>query len=140
MEKENKKIKLSVAVITFNEEKNIRDCIDSFHDLADEVIVLDSFSTDKTLEIAKSYPKVQVFQHPFTGHIEQKNRAIELCSGEWILSLDADERVSPKLREEIQEVLRNPKPNIVGYKIPRLTFHLGQFIRHGGWYPLKRYR
>lgn len=140
MEKENKKIKLSVAVITFNEEKNIRDCIDSFHDLADEVIVLDSYSTDKTLEIAKSYPKVQVFQHPFTGHIEQKNRAIELCNGEWILSLDADERVSPKLQEEILAVLKNPKPNIVGYKIPRLTFHFGRFIRHGGWYPLKRYR
>lgn len=140
MEKENKKIKLSVAVITYNEEKNIRDCIESFHDLADEVIVLDSYSTDKTLEIAQSYSKVQVYQHPFTGHIEQKNRAIALCSGEWILSLDADERVSPKLREEIKQVLNNPNPKFVGYKIPRLTFHLGRFIRHGGWYPLKRYR
>ncbi|MCB1141825.1 MAG: glycosyltransferase family 2 protein [Leptospiraceae bacterium] len=136
---EKKKIQFSVAVITYNEEQNLKDCIQSFHEIADEVIILDSFSTDKTEEIARSFPKVTFHVRKFSGHIEQKNHAIELCSGEWILSLDADERVSPELCREIQDLLpRSDKKN--GYKIPRLTYHMGRFIRHGGWYPLKRYR
>ncbi|MDX1960961.1 MAG: glycosyltransferase family 2 protein [Leptospiraceae bacterium] len=136
---ENKKIQFSVAVITFNEQENIGDCIRSFHDIADEVIILDSFSTDKTKEISLEFPKVKFFTRPFNGHIEQKNHAIELCSGEWILSLDADERVTDKLKEEILKIL-NSNDLRVGFKVPRLTKHLGKFIRHSGWYPLKRYR
>ncbi len=134
-----KKAKLSVAVITYNEEKNIKDCIDSFLDIADDIVILDSFSTDKTERIAKSYKKVRFFKHKFTGHIEQKNRAIDLCNGEFILALDADERVSEGLRTEIQNLMAGDTIKN-GYKIPRLTFHMGKFIRHSGWYPLKRFR
>lgn len=139
-EKEKKKNRFSVAIITFNEELNIRDCIESVHSFADEIIVLDSFSTDKTLEIAGNFSKVKIAQAPFNGHIEQKNNAIGLCSGEWILSIDADERVSSLLQKEILEILSRTQISENGFKIPRLTFHLGIFIRHGGWYPLKRYR
>ncbi|MCB1176060.1 MAG: glycosyltransferase family 2 protein [Leptospiraceae bacterium] len=139
-ENEKKKILFSVAIITYNEELNIKDCIDSCHDIADEIIILDSYSTDKTLEIASSYPKVKISQAPFNGHIEQKNNAIKLCNGEWILSIDADERVSKNLKSEIIELIKKDSIPFNGFKIPRLTFHIGRFIRHGGWYPLKRYR
>lgn len=140
LENEKKKIIFSVAVITYNEELNIKDCIESFHDIADEVIILDSFSTDKTLDLARTFSKVKIFTNEFHGHIEQKNRAIDYSTGEWILSLDADERVSPELKKEIMNILSIENNIIDGYKIPRLTYHLGRFIRHGGWYPLKRYR
>jgi glycosyltransferase involved in cell wall biosynthesis len=139
VEKENKK-NLSVAIITFNEESNIGDCIRSVTELSDEIIVLDSFSTDKTVEIAGSFPGVKVFQQKFKGHIQQKNNAIELCNCQWVLSLDADERVSPELKESIRLELLKNRTDIFGYKIARLTFHLGRFIRHSGWYPLFRYR
>ncbi len=139
-ENENKKIIFSVAIITFNEEMNIKSCIESIHELADEIIILDSFSTDRTMEIASQFIKVKVFTNEFRGHIEQKNKAIELCNGIWILSIDADERISPNLSKEIASILSNNELEIKGYKIPRLTFHLGKFIKHGGWYPLKRYR
>jgi glycosyltransferase involved in cell wall biosynthesis len=139
-ENEKKKIIFSVAVITFNEESNIRECIESFHDIADEVIVLDSFSTDNTIEIAKQFNKVKIFTNEFKGHIEQKNKAIELCSGMWILSLDADERVSEELKKEILFFLKEMDSKYQGFKIPRLTYHIGKFIRHSGWYPLRRYR
>jgi glycosyltransferase involved in cell wall biosynthesis len=139
-ENEKKKIIFSVAVITFNEELNIKDCIESFHDIADEVIILDSFSTDKTLEIARHFKKVKIFTNEFKGHIEQKNKAIDLCNGTWILSLDADERISPELKNEIVTILNKKEIDFQGYKIPRLTYHIGKFIKHSGWYPLKRYR
>jgi len=139
-EKEKKKILLSVAIVTYNEEKNIKDCIESVHDFADEVIILDSYSNDRTLEIASEYSKVQIYQHPFSGHIEQKNRAIELCHGEWILSIDADERVGLCLKQEIINLLSQDLSKYNGFKIARLTFHMGRFIYHGGWYPLYRYR
>jgi glycosyltransferase involved in cell wall biosynthesis len=139
-ENENKKIIFSVAIITFNEELNIKPCIESIHELADEIIVLDSFSTDKTLEIASQFMKVKIFTNEFKGHIEQKNKAIELCNGIWILSIDADERITPALNKEIASILNKNEFEIKGYKIPRLTYHIGKFIKHGGWYPLKRYR
>ena len=139
-ENEKKKIIFSVAVITFNEELNIKECIESFHDIADEVIILDSFSTDKTLEIARHFKKVKIFTNEFKGHIEQKNKAIDLCNGTWILSLDADERISPELKNEIVTIVNKKEIDYQGYKIPRLTYHIGKFIKHSGWYPLKRYR
>lgn len=132
-------MKFSVAIITYNEEKNIRDCINSVYDLADEIIILDSNSTDKTPIIAKSFPNVNYFNQDFKGHIEQKNDAISLCKGEWILSLDADERATPELLSKIQLVLDSPS-EIVGYKIKRLTYHMGKFIKHSGWYPQYKYR
>jgi glycosyltransferase involved in cell wall biosynthesis len=136
---ENKKINFSVAIITFNEEANIKDCIESVDKWADEVIVLDSMSTDRTIEITKSFSKVKVFSQKFKGHIEQKNDAIALCNGSWILSLDADERATPELMNSIESILRNPN-TVKGFKISRLTFHMGRFIYHSGWYPLYRYR
>lgn len=135
----NKKMKLSAAIITYNEELNIGPCIESLHDFVDEIIVLDSNSTDNTIKIAKSYPKVKTFSQNFKGHIEQKNDAIKLCSSEWVLALDADERVTSVLKESIKKVLETEN-KLNGYKISRLTYHLGQFIRHSGWYPQFRYR
>lgn len=135
--------KLSVAIITFNEEKNIYDCIQSIHDLADEVIVLDSFSTDRTKEIACSFPKVRFYTHPFYGHVEQKNKALEYCKNDWVLSLDADERADSELRDAIirwKETYSKENCPFHGYKIARLTWHMGRFIRHSGWYPKRRYR
>ena len=137
--KENKKINFSVAIITYNEEANIRECIESVNSLADEIVVLDSNSTDKTLEIAKTFEKVKIYSQKFKGHIEQKNDAILLCQGEWILSLDADERATPELLKNIESTLNNPN-DLNGYKVSRLTFHMGRYIRHSGWYPLYRYR
>jgi len=128
---------LSIAIITFNEERNLADCIRSCEDLADEVVVLDSFSTDRTEAIARAFPKVRFEQHAFDGHVQQKNRAFALCRNEWILSLDADERLSPALREEIRALEPGGR---AGYRMPRLTYALGQPIRHCGWYPQRKYR
>ncbi len=130
---------LSVAIITFNEENNIRDCLESVAGFADEIIVLDSFSSDNTEKICKEFDNVKFTQHAFDGHITQKNRALDLCSHEWILSIDADERVTPELSESIKEFLASD-PKAVGAKFPRLTYHMKKYIRHGGWYPNARYR
>ncbi len=130
---------LSVSIITYNEEKNIKDCLASVSEIADEIIVLDSISTDRTEEICRENPKVTFYQHPFDGHIQQKNRALEKCSSEWILCIDADERVSKELGRSIRKIL-DKNPDIAGVKFPRLTFHMHRYIRHGGWYPNARYR
>ncbi|TGM34389.1 glycosyltransferase family 2 protein [Leptospira biflexa] len=135
-----RKRKLSVAIITFNEEKNIGDCIRSVVSFADEIIVLDSLSTDKTKEIATSFPKVRFLEAPFPGHVEQKNKAISFCQNEWIFSLDADERADEVLQNSIQTFLETDEVHCDGYKIARLTFHLGRWIRYSGWYPQRRYR
>jgi len=117
---------ISVAIITYNEERNLADCIRSCEEVADEIVVLDSFSTDRTEEIARSFPKVRFSQHPFDGHVQQKNRALALCRNEWVLSLDADERVTPELAAEIQTTLGST-PRHAGFQIPRVTFHLGRW-------------
>lgn len=136
---EKNKIKFSVAIITFNEEKNIQACIESVIDLADEIVILDSNSTDNTKKIATQFKKVKFYNQDFKGHIEQKNDVIKLCLGEWVLSLDADERASQELISEIAKIILE-NPNIDGYKIRRLTFHMGKFIKHSGWYPQYKYR
>ncbi|EQA51875.1 glycosyltransferase family 2 protein [Leptospira kmetyi] len=134
-------IKLSVAIITYNEEKNIGPCIESCLDVADEIVILDSVSTDNTEKISKSYPSVKFFKQKFKGHIEQKNDAIALCKYDWILSLDADERVSPELKNSILTFKqKQDDPAVNGFQVSRLTFHMGRFIRYGGWYPQYRYR
>ena len=130
---------LSAAIITYNEEENIQDCLDSLTDFVDEIIVLDSFSTDLTEQICRSNSKVRFNQHPFDGHIEQKNRALELCTTDWVLCLDADERVSSELSCSIKEFL-SQSHDVAGAKFPRLTYHLKRYIRHSGWYPNARYR
>ena len=135
-------IPISVAIITFNEEKNIGSCIESVLSIADEVVVLDSFSTDATEKIATSFDKVRFEKHAFDGHVQQKNRALSLCKHEWVLSLDADERLSKPLADEIKALNADTvaKKGIVGFRMPRLTYHLGRPIRHSGWYPQRRFR
>lgn len=133
--------KLSVAIITYNEEKNIGPCIESCLEMADEIVILDSVSTDKTEKISKSYPSVKFYKQKFKGHIEQKNDAIALCKYDWILSLDADERVSPELKNSILNFKQKEDDQIGnGFQVSRLTFHMGRFIRYSGWYPQYRYR
>lgn len=125
-------IKLSVTIITFNEEKNIARCIDSVKDVADEIVVVDSFSSDKTPEIC-AQKGVKFIQNPFGGHIEQKNFAIEAASNSYILSLDADEALSPELIEEVKQIKQQAQYE--AYAFNRLTNYCGKWIKHCGWYP-----
>lgn len=125
-------IKLSAVVITFNEEKNISRCLESLKNVADEIIVVDSLSTDSTIEIAKSYGAVIISQ-PFLGYVAQKRFADTLVNNEWILSIDADEELTPELQASILKV--KEKPECDAYKMPRLNNYCGQWIRHCGWYP-----
>jgi len=129
--------KLSVVIITFNEEKNIERCLKSVQSIADEIVVLDSFSTDKTKEICESFG-VRFSAHKFDGHIQQKNRALALASNEWVLSLDADEAPDEELLNSIKQALENPTSE--AYYFNRLTNYLGKWIRHSGWYPDQKLR
>lgn len=121
-----------MAIITYNEENNIGRCITSALPIADEVLVVDSFSKDNTEAIAKSLG-ARFVANPFVGHIEQKNFALNLASHDYVLSLDADEALSPELLEEIKKVKADFRYD--GYKFHRLTNYNGQWIRHSGWYP-----
>lgn len=125
-------IQLAVVIITYNEEKNIARCLDSVKGIADEIVVVDSFSTDKTLDICKSYG-AKVIQHVFEGHIEQKNYALTQASFPFALSLDADESLSDELQESVATVKSNWRYD--GYEMNRLTNYCGAWIRHGSWYP-----
>lgn len=131
-EVEFKSSPLSACIITYNEEDKIKECLESIKWVT-EVVVVDSFSQDRTVEICKEYG-AKVFQTPWRGFVEQKNYALKKASFPWVLCLDADERVSPELREEIIKLLQEEKP-ADGYYIPRLSFYLGRWIKHGGWYP-----
>ena len=125
---------LSVCVITGNEEDNIGRCLESVA-FADEIVVVDSFSTDRTMEIARTFTD-RVFQHRWMGYIGQKAIARNLARGEWILFVDADEAVSPALREEILAMLRRGVPDrIDGFDFPRQVWYMRRWIRHGDWYP-----
>jgi len=130
---------LAAAIITYNEEENIQACLDSVTDFVDEIVVLDSISTDATKEICLKNSKVKFFEYPFDDYKKQKNRAAEKCSTEWILSLDADERVSVELRRSIEAFVED-NPDVSGAKFPRLVQYLNRDIRHSGWYPNQRYR
>jgi glycosyltransferase involved in cell wall biosynthesis len=129
--------KLSVVVICFNEEKNIQRCLDSVKDVADEIVVLDSNSTDRTVALAKEMGAI-VKQDLFRGYIQQVNNAIALASNNYVLSLDADEALDPVLSAS---VLRE-KENFTGraYRMNRCCNYCGQFIRHGSWYPDSKIR
>ena len=124
-------VKLSVIIITKNEADNIRACLESVA-WADEIIVVDSGSNDATVEICKEF-EAQVHVHDWPGFGVQKNRALAYASQEWVLSIDADERITPELHKEIINVLQNPLAD--GYEIPRLSSFCGRFMRHSGWYP-----
>ncbi|MFI5222213.1 MAG: glycosyltransferase family 2 protein [Bacteroidia bacterium] len=128
---------ISVVIITFNEEKNIARCIDSVKEIADEIVVVDSFSNDKTSEIAKS-KGAKVVLNKFAGHIEQKNFAITQAKYPHIFSLDADEMADKRLCDEIKKVKENWIAD--GYSMNRLNNFCGQWIRHGAWYPDEKLR
>lgn len=134
MSEERKRPLLSVCIITYNEEDNVRRCLESVS-WADEIIVVDSFSTDRTPEIAREFTD-KVFQHRWSGYIGQKAIARNLARGEWILFVDADEAVSPGLRREIERILGGGIPErVVGFDFPRQVWFMNRWIRHGDWYP-----
>ncbi|CAI2719217.1 glycosyltransferase family 2 protein [Nitrospina watsonii] len=122
---------LSVVVITKNEAARIRQCLESVR-WADEIVVLDSGSSDGTPEICREYTD-RVFDVDWPGFGPQKNRALEKATGDWVLSLDADEVVSDSLRRDIEQAVQSPQVN--GYEIPRSSHYCGRRIRHSGWSP-----
>ena len=124
---------LSAIVVCFNEERNIAACLESLR-WCDEIVVVDSFSTDRTVEIARQYTH-RVIQRPWEGYGKQKAFAHSQASREWVLLVDADERVSPGLRSEIRQALAHDKGRYDGYLVPRLVFYLGRWWRRGEWFP-----
>ncbi|MBN1880486.1 glycosyltransferase family 2 protein [bacterium] len=124
------KIPITVLIPCFNEELNIRDCLDRVL-WADEILLVDSFSTDRTLDIAREYP-VSILQHEYINSAAQKNWAIPQAKHDWVLIVDSDERVSPELREEIH-ALFDGVPSKDGYWIRRKNYLLGRQVRHSGW-------
>jgi len=122
---------VSVCIITCNEEKNIKRCLESIK-WAREIIIVDSGSTDYTLTLASRYTN-RIFRHPWQGFGPQKQYAVSLATSPWILSLDADEVISPELQTEIFETLKSPQYD--SYAIPRKNYFGKIWIRHGGWYP-----
>lgn len=124
--------RLTVTIIAWNEEERLRACLESAG-WADEIVVVDAESGDKTVQIAREFTdKVSV--RPWPGFAAQKNFAIDQATGDWILSLDADERVTPELRERIGQILKEDGP-ADGYAIPRRNIFWGRWVRHGGLYP-----
>ena len=125
-------MKITGVIITFNEERNIERCLVSLKKVCDEIIVLDSFSTDQTEAICHSH-HVKFVQHAFDGHIQQKNRALQLAETEWVLSLDADEALTEELSQAILKVKQHPSGE--AYAFNRLTNYCGHWVKHCGWYP-----
>lgn len=125
--------KLSVILITKNEAANIRACLESVA-WADEIIVVDSGSSDATVAIAREFTP-RVYVHDWPGFGAQKNRALDYATHEWVFSIDADERVTPELRAAIEAVLRKEGGTCSGYRVSRLSSYCGRFMRHSGWYP-----
>lgn len=133
-------MKISAVIITFNEEDRLPDALASLQGIADEIVVVDSYSTDRTLAIAKA-AQARVWQKRFEDYGRQKNFAMEKAGHEWILNLDADERVSPELKRAISELKEKAAPAAVAaFAIKRKTFYLGRWIHHSGWYPDRKIR
>lgn len=127
-------MKLSVIIITFNEEKNIRRCIESVTDIADEIVVVDSFSSDDTETICHEY-HVKFVQQKWLGYSEQKNFANNLATNDWVFSIDADEAISETLKKSILEIKKHDYPENSVFSMNRITSYCGKWIRHCGWYP-----
>lgn len=123
--------RLSITIITKNEAGNISECVRSAR-FADEVVVVDCGSTDDTVALARA-EGAQVHVMDWAGDGPQKNRAIDFATGDWFLSLDADERISPELAREVRAAIE--REDIVGYRIPRISMYAGRFMHHGGWRP-----
>ena len=124
--------RLSAAIITLNEERNLPDCLASVG-FADEIVVVDGGSRDRTRDIARGVGARVIESTDWAGFGVQKNRAIDACTGDWILSIDADERVPEKLREEILAAIRSPAFDV--YEMPRSSYYCGRFMRYSGWWP-----
>lgn len=128
----------SLYIITHNEAANIERCLKSTFGIVDEVIIIDSGSTDATCEIARNYG-AKVLLHPWEGYVAQRNFALSQCSQDWVLTLDADEELSPELVEELQSLKSQLKilleQGTVAYAMPRRVFYRGQWIVHGDWVP-----
>ncbi len=131
------RMSLSVCIICFNEEQNIKRCLESAA-WADEVVVVDSMSEDKTFEIASQFTDA-VYQRPWTGYEDQKNFALSKAKGDWVLSIDADEEITEALRNEIVALMGNANAKD-GYRIPRRSFYQGRWITHSGYYPDRQLR
>src|SRR3989344_2148216 len=133
---------LSVIILTFNEEINLEKCLASIVNLVSQIIIIDSYSTDKTLEIVKKYG-AEIYQHKFQNQAQQFNWALDNVDikGEWILKLDADEYLTEELKEEIASCFlpnsefQIPNSNITGFYIKRRVYFMGKWIKHGGYYP-----
>jgi len=130
--------RISGCVVAMNEEDRIADCILSLA-FCDEVIVIDSHSTDRTREVARELGAA-VIERDWPGHGAQKEFAAQTARNDWVLSLDADERVSSRLREEIRELQRRGFPGHKGWRMPRLAAYLGRWVRFGSWYPNRQLR
>jgi glycosyltransferase involved in cell wall biosynthesis len=128
----NQRPKISAVVRTFNEAKNIKECLESLT-WADEIVVVDSGSTDATIEIAKTFT-ARVIHQPWLGHIKQSQFATDSAANRWILHMDADERVTPELRDEILR-LDLEKSDCDAYEMPRKHFFMQRWIHHSAWYP-----
>jgi glycosyltransferase involved in cell wall biosynthesis len=129
---------ISAVIITSNEETSLEGALKSVAGLVSDIVVVDCFSTDNTIKIAKKYTD-RIFERAWTNFSDQKNFANSKASHPWILSLDADERVSPELRAELDELKRS-EPECSAFSIPREVFYLGRWIRHSGWYPDRKLR
>lgn len=124
--------KISGVIITFNEERNIARCIESIKDVVDEIVVVDSFSTDKTKEICLSY-NLRFIEHPFNGYRDQKNFALDQAQYDYVLSLDADEALSEGLKKELIKIKN--ELTFDAYRFKRLNNYCGKWLKHGQWYP-----
>lgn len=131
-------MQISAVLIAFNEEKRLEPALKSVQGLVSEIIVVDSHSTDDTVRIARRYTE-HVYERKWTNFADQKNFANAKASHPWVLSLDADERVSPELRSAIL-ALADGEPDCAGFSIPRQVHYLGRWIRHSGWYPDRKVR
>ena len=128
-------MKISFCLITLNEEENLSRCLRSCFDLADEVVIVDSGSTDGTARIAAEFGARFVHQD-WLGYVGQKNKVLSLAENEWVFSIDADEELSPALRQEIRALKdSSPANGISGFSMPRCVLYEGRWIRHGDWYP-----
>jgi glycosyltransferase involved in cell wall biosynthesis len=124
-------LSIGVLVLTYNEEENIKDCLESVN-WVNEIVVIDSFSTDKTIEICQKYTD-KVYRREFDDFSNQRNFGLEKIKSEWVLVVDSDERVSAQLKDEIKQKLTGL--GFEGYRIPRKNYFLGKWIKHCGWYP-----
>ncbi len=125
------KISVSVAIVTKNEARNIKDALESVKDF-DDIVVVDSISSDNTTEICREYTD-RVYEQEWQGYAAQKQTAIDYAKNNWVLILDADERVTPELKQEIMEKIN--ENSLSGFYIPRKNFFLGKWIRNSGWWP-----